>query len=241
MPAETPVFMRVCSTSENSEFSRVPRDERDGQQEERAATEASAPGAFVHIPHGWSLGQYSFLRQPVRTRSSMGQAASVSAAGLLQEGHDRMGKWLAYGMGAAGVVAAAAALVGEAKPAAPQPSPQLLGLWINPSYWSGNRENASGSLAKLVISMKPGHILVHAWGNCFPEPCDWKTATGHAYATNAYGKVRATGFSVTYDFGFSQHTLVGYRRGSALVVYDFDRFAKGDTRLDHFSSQRLSR
>src|SRR2546429_9777131 len=79
-------------------------------------------------------------------------------------------------------------------PSMVDPTP-FVGTWIN------TNDSARHKIARVVMSIRDGALLVHAYGDCSPDLCDWGEVVADVFAENisAHG---AMSFTAGYDFGF---------------------------------------
>jgi hypothetical protein len=106
---------------------------------------------------------------------------------------------------------------------------QLLGTW-----WSTDK--ATGGIRKLVLSEENGGLVVHGFGACEPELCDWGKIAATAYAATVTSR-EAMSFTARYDFGFMETTLAVYMKGGILVLDSFNAFKDSSGRSDYFTRE----
>jgi hypothetical protein len=106
---------------------------------------------------------------------------------------------------------------------------QLLGTW-----WSTDK--ATRGIRKLVLSEENGALLIHAFGTCVPELCDWGKIAAVPYAANVTSR-EAMAFTARYDFGFMETTLAVYMKGGILVLDSFNTFKDSSGRCDYFTRE----
>ena len=130
---------------------------------------------------------------------------------------------------------AAVALIASAPPASAG-IPDLVGGWIN-------ADHAARDLAQLTIHMEGGQLMVHAWGACRPNDCDWGEVPAHVFTPNV---------SIPVDVGanaaiaeFDQHgisTMVLLQTNAGELQYKvFMILPDGSTRSDYHVSGHLLR
>jgi hypothetical protein len=106
---------------------------------------------------------------------------------------------------------------------------QLLGIW-----WSTDK--ATGGIRKLILTEENGDLMIHAFGACVPELCDWGKIAAVAYAANVSSR-DAMAFTARYDFGFMETTLAVYMKGGILVLDSFNAFKDASGRSDYFTRE----
>src|SRR2546430_17371500 len=84
-------------------------------------------------------------------------------------------------------------------PSAVDPTP-FVGNWTN------TNDSAQRKIARVVMKVKDGVLIVHAYGNCVPELCDWGEVEADVFADSIASHV-AMSFSAVYDFGFMETYL----------------------------------
>jgi hypothetical protein len=109
----------------------------------------------------------------------------------------------------------------------------LLGTWVN-------CDHASRGLVRVMISPSGKEINLHAFGACYPNPCDWGIVPAKVYAANIVTQP-AVGFTATYSFGFKDTVMVGHLMNGALFVEIFDHFTDGSGRADYYSLEILAK
>ncbi|HEY6350682.1 MAG TPA: hypothetical protein VI636_14860 [Candidatus Angelobacter sp.] len=105
----------------------------------------------------------------------------------------------------------------------------LLGTW-----WSTDK--ATRGIRKLVLSEENGTLMVHGFGACLPELCDWGKVPAVPYAANVTSR-EAMSFTSCYDFGFMETTLAVYMKGGILVLDSFNAFKDSSGRSDYFTRE----
>jgi hypothetical protein len=105
----------------------------------------------------------------------------------------------------------------------------LVGTW-----WSTDK--ATGGVLKMELAERAGGLVVHAYGACSPEPCDWGERPAIAYAA-AVDSRDAMAFSARFDFGFLETLLAAYMKGGILVLDTFNTFRDGSGRASYFTRE----
>jgi hypothetical protein len=108
------------------------------------------------------------------------------------------------------------------------PTP-LLGTWHS-------TDKATRGIVKLVLTAKDGALIVHAYGACEPELCDWGAVRGEVFAANVSGR-EAMAFTAVYDFGFMETSLAVYYKGGILVLDSFNAFKDDSGRSSYFTRE----
>jgi len=112
------------------------------------------------------------------------------------------------------------------------PAP-LAGTWVNVN-------SSTKDLVKVVITASGSGMTVNPYGACVPNPCNWGSVAGTAYAANVSSS-RAVAFSADFDFGFSRVTVVGHLHGSELLVETFTVFTDGSGRSNLYTTDTLKK
>jgi hypothetical protein len=116
--------------------------------------------------------------------------------------------------------------------------PQFLGTWTN------TNPNTRG-LTKLIITDIPGSgVMVHAWGQCHPQDCDWGNMLGFAYAPNVSAKLDAQteAITVVHKESFAERLLIIHRaEGNRLRVATYTRFTDKSGRSNYVDVEHFSR
>ena len=108
----------------------------------------------------------------------------------------------------------------------------ILGTWVNCDHQTRN-------LVRVMITAAGSEIMVHGFGACSPNPCDWGAVPGLVYADNVTA-TPAVAFSAVYTFSFKQTTIVGRLLNGALIVETFDHFTDRSGRADYYSMNIMS-
>lgn len=108
----------------------------------------------------------------------------------------------------------------------------LIGTWVN-------CDHQTRSLVRVMITAAGGEIMVHGFGACSPNPCDWGAVPGLVYADDVTA-TPAVAFSAVYTFAFKQTTIVGRLLNGALIVEIFDHFTDKSGRADYYSLNIMS-
>ena len=109
----------------------------------------------------------------------------------------------------------------------------LLGTWVNVNH-------ETRDLVRVVIATKGKEIVVHAFGACQPNPCDWGQVEGMIYAGSVVTSP-AIGFVADYKFAFAEVRMVGHLMYGALVVETFTHFINQSGRADYFALDILGK
>ena len=110
------------------------------------------------------------------------------------------------------------------------PAP-LTGTWIN-------FDRAARGIVRVFLAEKDGTFMVHAFGACEPDPCDWGEARGEVFAAGI-GHHEAIGFKSFYDFGLMEIFLAAYLNKRLLVLDSYNVFKDGSGRSRYFFRDHL--
>ena len=108
------------------------------------------------------------------------------------------------------------------------PTP-LAGTWLN-------TDKRTRGIARMVLTVRDGALVVHAYGACEPELCDWGEVEGAAFSSGV-GSPDGMAFTASYDFGFMETSLAVYLKGGILVLDSFNTFKDGSSRSNYFSRE----
>ncbi len=103
----------------------------------------------------------------------------------------------------------------------------ILGTWLN-------CDHHTRSLVRLMITAAGNEVMIHGFGACTPNPCDWGAVNGLVYADNV-AATPAVAFSAVYTFSFKQTTIVGRLVNGALMVELLDHFTDKSGRADYYT------
>jgi hypothetical protein len=93
---------------------------------------------------------------------------------------------------------------------------------------------ATRGLVRVVIAASGSAITVHAFGACTPNPCDWGSVHGLAYAENVSSSA-AIAFTAHYKFSFKETIVTGVLDSGSLRVETFNHFTDGSGRSDYYT------
>ncbi len=108
------------------------------------------------------------------------------------------------------------------------PAP-LAGTWYS-------TDKAARGIVKVVLTVRNGELIVHAYGACEPSPCDWGEVKGEAFSSGVSAH-EAMAFTAFYDFGFMETSLAVYHKGGILVLDSFNLFKDGSGRSSYFTRE----
>ncbi|MFJ3658257.1 hypothetical protein ACIPPR_33735 [Streptomyces nigra] len=91
-----------------------------------------------------------------------------------------------------------------------------------------------------MLAERKGKFLVHGFGACAGEPCDWGEVPGLTYAEEV-ASAEATGFTAHYDRGFSDTIIAGYLSGDILTVGNWNTFKDGSGRSSAYSIETFKK
>jgi hypothetical protein len=103
----------------------------------------------------------------------------------------------------------------------------LLGKWHN-------CDRKTGGLVRVEISRRRGVLIVHPFGACHPQPCDWGAVKGRAYSESV-SSVDAVAFTATFKFSFKVTIVTGHLCEGCLLVETYNHFTDGSGRCDYYS------
>ncbi|CAK8724450.1 MAG: hypothetical protein CDV28_10259 [Candidatus Electronema aureum] len=122
-------------------------------------------------------------------------------------------------------VSVGAALAPSSKP--------LVGTWIN-------CDKQTGGIVKIEIAVDGKGLVVHAYGACHPDPCDWGAVSGHSYSSSV-SSLDAVAFTAVFDAGFSERLLTGHLENGCLIAESYTNFKDGGGRYDYYVKECLCR
>jgi len=109
---------------------------------------------------------------------------------------------------------------------APSSKP-LVGTWIN-------CDKQNGGVVKIEITMDAKGLVIHAYGACLPNPCDWGAVSGHSYSSRV-SSPDAVAFTAVVDSGFSETLLTGHLENGCLIAESYTNFKDGSRRYDYYA------
>ncbi|HUB30030.1 MAG TPA: hypothetical protein VL967_10045 [Terracidiphilus sp.] len=109
----------------------------------------------------------------------------------------------------------------------------LVGTWVNISH-------DTRDLVRLMVSLKGNEIVVHAFGACHPNPCDWGQAPARMYAENV-ASAPATSLIANYKFDFAEVAVTARLLKGALFVESFTHFTDQSGRADYYALDIMSK
>ncbi|PYS25175.1 MAG: hypothetical protein DMF72_02535 [Acidobacteria bacterium] len=114
-------------------------------------------------------------------------------------------------------------------PSMVDPTP-FVGTWIN------TNDSARHKIARVVISIKDGSLVVHAFGDCSPDLCDWGEVVADVFA-ESIGSHEAMSFSAVYDFGFMESYLQSNVKHGTLVIATCNKFKDDNGRSNYYTRE----
>ena len=106
----------------------------------------------------------------------------------------------------------------------------FVGTWVNTNKESPQR------IAKVILSVKDGVLIVHAFGDCSPEPCDLGEVEAAVFADNVNSPTGMS-FSANYEFGFMESFLQANVKHGTLVIASCNKFKDGSSRSDYYARE----
>ena len=110
----------------------------------------------------------------------------------------------------------------------------FLGTWLNTN-------SATRGIVRIIITARDGGLVVRAFGNCHPSPCDWGETEAEAVYANSIASREGVAFTASYDFGFLKTRLQANVNQGLLVAVTFNRFEDESGRGDYFSREFFHR
>ena len=110
----------------------------------------------------------------------------------------------------------------------------FLGTWLNTN-------SATRGIVRIIITARNGGLVVRAFGNCDPSPCDWGETEAEAVYANNIASREGVAFTASYDFGFLKTRLQANVNQGLLVAVTFNRFEDESGRGDYFSREFFHR
>ncbi len=114
-------------------------------------------------------------------------------------------------------------------PSPVDPSP-FVGVWVN------TNDAARHKIAKVSLTIKDGRLLVHAYGDCTPELCDWGEVKAEVFGDSINSQT-AMSFSAIYDFGFMETYLQSNLKHGTLVIASCNRFTDHSGRSNYYTRE----
>ena len=114
-------------------------------------------------------------------------------------------------------------------PSQVDPSP-FAGTWANTNNAAPHR------IAKLVITVRDSILMVHVWGFCEPDPCDWGEVPAEVYADSINSQT-AMSFTAAFDFGFMETQLQTNLKRGTMVIATTNKFSDLSGRSDYYTRE----
>lgn len=120
---------------------------------------------------------------------------------------------------------------GKAQPGANavDPSP-FVGTWLNTNDESHQR------IARVILTVRDGALIVHAFGDCAPDLCDLGEVTADVFADSVNAHT-AMSFSAVYEFGFMETYLQSNVKHGTLVIASCNKFKDGSGRSNYYTRE----
>ena len=118
-------------------------------------------------------------------------------------------------------------------PSRVDPSP-FAGTWVN------TNDSAPHRIAKLAMTVRDGILMVHVWGYCTPDPCDWGEVEAHVFADRPDSR-KGAGFGAHYDTGSIDVAFQVNMNLGLLVLLTFNRFKDGSSRANYINREFFHR
>jgi hypothetical protein len=115
------------------------------------------------------------------------------------------------------------------RPSRVDPAP-FEGTWVN------TNDTAPHRIAKLVMTVSDGVLMVHVWGYCEPDLCDWGEVPAEVYADSINSET-AMSFTATFEFGFMEtHLQTNLKRGT-MVIATANKFSDQSGRSNYYTRE----
>jgi hypothetical protein len=114
-------------------------------------------------------------------------------------------------------------------PSTVDPTP-FVGTWVN------TNDSARHKIARVVMSIRDGALIVHAYGDCAPDLCDWGEVAADVFAESISSPV-AMSFSAVYDFGFMETYLQSNVKHGTLVIASCNKFKDDSGRSNYYTRE----
>ncbi|HEY8185210.1 MAG TPA: hypothetical protein VIF64_04025 [Pyrinomonadaceae bacterium] len=121
-------------------------------------------------------------------------------------------------------------------PEAAKQGPSLVDPAPFVGIWTNTNDSARHKIAKVVLTIRNGLLIVHAYGDCSPELCDWGEVEANVFA-DSINSLTAMSFSATYDFGFMETYLQSNLKHGTLVIASCNRFKDDSGRSDYYTRE----
>jgi hypothetical protein len=121
----------------------------------------------------------------------------------------------------------------EGAPAVGLPPEGMEGLWFN-------SDPGTGEIARIIIAIREGMILLRAFGANSPEAIDWGEAPAKTFA-DRIGSSVITGLTADYDFGFMKTRIAGNIKYGTLVIQSYNEFSDDSGRPAYFTREFFSK
>jgi len=106
------------------------------------------------------------------------------------------------------------------------------GAWVDAAPASG--------IARLTVTATNGTVMLHVFGQCEQDICDWGSAPGHGYSLSVTsGDIRIV--TADFDFGRRRERLTLRLAPGGLRYRLFTEFADASPRMDYESAGFLKK
>jgi hypothetical protein len=102
--------------------------------------------------------------------------------------------------------------------------------------WTNTNDSARHKIARVVLTIRDGVLIVHAYGDCTPELCDWGEVEASVFA-DSIDSLTAMSFSAIYDFGFMETYLQSNIKHGTLVIASCNRFKDDSGRSNYYTRE----
>src|SRR5262245_18057521 len=118
---------------------------------------------------------------------------------------------------------------GSEGPSQVDPIP-FAGVWVN------TNDAARHKIARVLLTIRDGSLMVHAYGDCTPELCDWGEVKAEVFADSINSQT-AMSFSAIYDFGFMETYLLSNLKHGTLVIASCNKFSDRSGRSNYYTRE----
>lgn len=101
--------------------------------------------------------------------------------------------------------------------------------------WKNTKPN-SGQLPKIIMKLVDGQLVMHAFGACEPDLCDWGEAVCEVF-TDGVGSPTANAFLTSYSFEAMDVEISSNVKLGVLVVQTYTRFKDGSDRHNYYTRE----
>jgi hypothetical protein len=122
------------------------------------------------------------------------------------------------------------------KPEAANRGPSLVDPAPFIGTWTNTNDSSRHKIARVVLTIRDGRLVVHAYGDCSPELCDWGEVEASVFA-DGIDSLTAMSFSAIYDFGFMETYLQSNLKHGTLVIASCNKFRDESGRSNYYTRE----